>query len=1283
MRDYLREQGVAPSAVGDIVLAIQEAMTNAVRHSGATDDLEVALHVEGSDLVAEIRDHGRGFDVASFDAERQPDPMALGGRGLFLIAELMDTLELRCDAGLEVRAVKRDVLERDVRPGEDDQRWALPGDEPRAPGSRAAMLEEIDEGYFALDWEYRYLFVNRAAGLMTGRGPSEHPHAALADLYPHISDDAGRAMHEAMELGKPSTVEFASLKTGEWRELRVYPTSFGISCFVRDIHERKRRELERGALFDALRESEERFSAMFERSPFALALTRMPEGITIDVNPAFEDLFGFGRDEVVGKTSSAVAIADPKSQRLVAALLAERGALRDFEAVRTTKAGKRLTVSISIDLVTIGGEQHALTTVQDITERTLAEKALHASEEKYRTIVETSAEGIAIGAPGGAFQYVNQRLADMLGYSAEELLGMSGSDVVYPGWEPQVSEARSEMHAGKVLRREIKLRRKDGSALWSLYSGSPLFDGDGNHIANVVMHTDITELKQAEEALARHADLLDLSFEPIIVWRLGGDIESWNSGAVQLYGYGADEALGQICHELLRTTYPQPWTTIEKVLRKTGSWEGELTHRAKDDHEVVVLSRHQLVVGSDGVERVLESNRDIRERKQAEHEREQLVEELSRSNEHSRFLADVVESADMPFGVGAPDGRLILFNQAFADLTGYSRQELEEKALTWAIDLTPTEWRETESALLAKAVAKRRAARYEKEYVRKDGSRVPVEVFAQPVFDETGALLHYRSFLTDITERKQAERALRESEERFRLALRNAPVSVAAQDRDLRFVWAYNQRSARPQQIIGKLDADIFTPEEAERLIAIKRRVLEEDIEVREQMWFERPSGRLFLEVNFEPLHDAAGRVVGVGTATIDLTAMKLAEEALRETARLNETLAKIDTLVHSSLQPDEIIETALREGALALGAETAGLSLHEDAEARFRVAYVYNHPPDKLGVLIPDTDDTHGVEAMRSGQTLAIDDTLTDPRVVRDLMDAWEIKSVICAPLIARGHAIGVVYYNYHSTAHHFTLQEIDFLTRLAVSLSVALENAERYQEQLDIATHLQRSFLNVLPSFARLEIGLVEQPAFRPALIGGDFWDVFELPDGRVAAVIADVAGKGITAAAMTGTVRATIRAFAHIDPTPAFVLRKTNELLLSRSPDGLFVTALVLVLDCENGQMSLASAGHPAPVLLNCSAISLTEPAYGPPLGVVSSEYASLQARMSVDDCLVLYTDGVTETRREGELFGERRMLTALESLRGLPPQEMAEGLRDACLSFGERLRDDLDVLVLKLK
>lgn len=142
-------------------------------------------------------------------------------------------------------------------------------------------------------------------------------------------------------------------------------------------------------------------------------------------------------------------------------------------------------------------------------------------------------------------------------------------------------------------------------------------------------------------------------------------------------------------------------------------------------------------------------------------------------------------------------------------------------------------------------------------------------------------------------ERAEAEEALRESEARFRLALKNAPVSVAAQDRDLRYIWAYNQRTAKAEGIIGHLDEEIFAPEEAAHITAIKRRVLEENVEYREQMWFDRPNGRIFLDVCWEPIREEAGQVIGVASATMDLTPIKQAEEQIKSSLAEKEVLLK------------------------------------------------------------------------------------------------------------------------------------------------------------------------------------------------------------------------------------------------------------------------------------------------------------------------------------------------------------------------------------------------------
>jgi PAS domain S-box-containing protein len=127
-----------------------------------------------------------------------------------------------------------------------------------------------------------------------------------------------------------------------------------------------------------------------------------------------------------------------------------------------------------------------------------------------------------------------------------------------------------------------------------------------------------------------------------------------------------------------------------------------------------------------------------------------------------------------------------------------------------------------------------------------------------------------------------ATAALRESEERFRLALSHAPVTVAVQDRGLHYTWAYNQRTRNLDEIIGKTDADLF-PDEAEHLTALKLRVFETGENASDQLWVNSNDRRLFLDLFIEPLKNMEGDIDSIGIATVDLTAIKLAEEALRE----------------------------------------------------------------------------------------------------------------------------------------------------------------------------------------------------------------------------------------------------------------------------------------------------------------------------------------------------------------------------------------------------------------
>jgi sigma-B regulation protein RsbU (phosphoserine phosphatase) len=196
----------------------------------------------------------------------------------------------------------------------------------------------------------------------------------------------------------------------------------------------------------------------------------------------------------------------------------------------------------------------------------------------------------------------------------------------------------------------------------------------------------------------------------------------------------------------------------------------------------------------------------------------------------------------------------------------------------------------------------------------------------------------------------------------------------------------------------------------------------------------------------------------------------------------------------------------------------------------------------------------------------------------------------------------------------------------------------------------------------------------------VGGDFYDVFRVADDRVVVLIGDVMGKGIEAAGLTETVRSAVRALALVSGSPAEILRHVNLLLLAEEHER-FASALLLVLDPKRGLGTLASAGHPPPILMASSTAQLLEPRYGPLLGALDSPYEAREFELKLSEVLVLYTDGLTEARREGQLFGEQRLLETLGAASGLAPQVLVEELRDTVLGYAGTLQDDLEILALR--
>jgi type I restriction enzyme M protein len=856
-------------------------------------------------------------------------------------------------------------------------------------------------------------------------------------------------------------------------------------------------------------------------------------------------------------------------------------------------------------------------------------------------------------------------------------------------------------------------------------------------------------------------------------------------------------------------------------------------------------------------------------------ERTRADEALRQSREREGFLADVVENADIAFGVGAPDGRLVLFNQAFADLTSYSRAELAERALTWSSDLTPPEWRQTETRLLAEAVERRKAVRYEKEYLRKDGSRVPIELFVQPVFDQDGTLLHYRSFLSDISERKRAEAALRESQVQLReaaaqrqLALDAAKLGWWHYDPLTNVSWYDNgyctifdvTGSERPNdEILERLHPDdlpgVWAKVEAAldpadpKPYAAEYRIHRSDGSLRwveahgiaafegegdqrhatslvgtVQDITERKRGeedrQLLLEesqAQTEELQTQGEELqVQAEELQVQTEELRLRSDDLAERARLAIALNAVNRLVHSTLEFEEIMQRALNRGVEALAVDAGTIEMRD--RSQWVVRYQHGFTETDIGRRLTEVEAPNATRAFVSMKPFAIADMRLDPVVNVGFVRDHALRSLLAVPLIARDAVIGCLLF-YGRQARTFDEAEMDFAGKLGATVSLALENARQrdelgriaalryarslieasldplvtisaegkitdvnaateqatgltreeligtrfsdyfteperaragyrevfatgsvrdyplairhasgkitevlynaslyrneagevlgifaaardvternraqaaalenarlYEAQREIALTLQENFVHPLPAIAGLELAELSLPAGRGDLVGGDFRDVIVRPDGIVVALIGDVTGKGIEAAGFTETVRAAARTLALISPAPEYVLGNVNRLILAEGEHQQLATALVVVIDPASGRGLLASAGHPPAVHLADHSCRFIQPRFGLPLGVLEQGYEPTDFTLARGEALVLYTDGLTEARHNGELFGEKRLLEVLGNAKDRHPGQLAEALQRAVLDHAGELRDDLQILAIRRK
>ena len=280
------------------------------------------------------------------------------------------------------------------------------------------------------------------------------------------------------------------------------------------------------------------------------------------------------------------------------------------------------------------------------------------------SLLDLTHDAIFVRDMDNVITYWNRGAEEFYGWTAKEAVGKVTTHqllrTVFP--EP-IEEINAELLRTGRWEGGLIHTKRDGTQVvvasrWSLQR-----DKGQRPLAILETNNDITDRKQAEDALRRQANLLEQTHDAIIVWEFPRTIVFWNRGAEQLYGFAREEAIGRHSHELLQTVHPLSTPVFESDLEREGEWKGELTHTARDGRKILVESRHVLIREADGRHLVLETNRDITERKRAEGELRQAQADLahaSRVTTMGELTASLAHEVNQPIAAAITDANTCL-----------------------------------------------------------------------------------------------------------------------------------------------------------------------------------------------------------------------------------------------------------------------------------------------------------------------------------------------------------------------------------------------------------------------------------------------------------------------------------------------------------------------------------------------------------------------------------------------------------------------------------------------
>jgi PAS domain S-box-containing protein len=740
------------------------------------------------------------------------------------------------------------------------------------------LLEAVPDAVLGVDTAGMIRFVNHQVESLFGYDRAELIGARLEMLVP-VSLRHIHAAHRAGYHADPQIRPMGSdLKvTGRRRDGTQFPVDVSLSpmstpgrmlviAAVRDVTGRQKADQERELMSRRL--------AIIEYSGDAITSGTL-QGIITSWNPAAERMYGYPAEEIIGRPSTIV-IPQDRTGELDSMLNTVRAgrSVENFETLRVRRDGTIFRASLTVSpLRDAHGEIVGASVItRDVTEQRKAVEA----DRRAAAIVEYSNDAILGRSLEGIITSWNPAAERLFGYSGEEVIGKSVGLIVPGDRTDELNGILDKITAGDPIEHFETVRlRKDGTVFPVSITVSPIRDADGTILGASVIARDVTEQRQAHEAVQRVAAIVEYSDDAVIGSTLDGVITSWNPAAEKLYGYSSEEIIGKSVRPvtprsrageieaiLARVRAGTPVEHLETIrVRKDGStFPASLTVSPIRDADGTITGASVIA-------------RDVTEKRKA--------------LEYTQRLAAIIENSHDAIISQTPDEIITSWNPAAERMFGYSSEEIIGRSGTL---LSPRGRAGEAHEILAKITDGQPVVRFESDRVRKDGTVFPVSMTVSPIRDEDGAVTGASALIHDVTAQKRTFESARSMIE----TSLDSFVAISPEGKITDANEATVRTTGVPRdELIGTSFSDYFTdPEMANQGY---QRVFAEGAVTDYPLTLLHPDGTL-TEVlyNASVYRDPEGNVRGVFAAARDVTKQvqaqrELADQQARELERLAE----------------------------------------------------------------------------------------------------------------------------------------------------------------------------------------------------------------------------------------------------------------------------------------------------------------------------------------------------------------------------------------------------------